>query len=389
MTESADDVFLARVRAIAEGPAAANADEVDSHARFPTEAIDALREAQALSAFVPAELGGGGVSTRGLAEACNALGRACSATAMVFAMHQIQVASIVRHLGGSEWFTDYLRQLSSEQRLIASATSEVGTGGDMTRSIVGISEVGTEEREFEKHATTISYGAHADDLLTTVRRSLDAEPNDQLLVLTRDAQNEFEQTSSWDPLGMRGTCSPGYVVRAAFHRDQILSTPFSIIAAETMVPFSHLLWSELWLGIAGSAFDRARAFQRDRARGTGGETPAGGERISGLLTDLSILRAEVGAALAMLEDADSEPGRPRLSTMVATLRFNNLKIAASDMTAKICLEALNVVGILAYKNDTPYSVGRQLRDALSAPLMVSNARIHATNTRLLLVAKEV
>jgi acyl-CoA dehydrogenase len=83
------------------------------------------------------------------------------------------------------------------------------------------------------------------------------------------------------------------------------------------------------------------------------------------------------------------PGRPQLATMAAVLRFNNLKIAASEKAAQITVAALGAIGILGYKNDTPFSVGRHVRDTLSAPLMVSNPRIHATNASLLLIAKEV
>ena len=50
---------------------------------------------------------------------------------------------------------------------------------------------------------------------------------------------------------------------------------------------------------------------------------------------------------------------------------------------------LEVIGIAAYKNDSPYGVGRQLRDSLSARLMVANERIHATDAGLLMIAKEV
>ena len=72
--------------------------DVDRNARFPVEAIAALREERALSALVPPELGGDGVSLRERSpQACFELGRRCGATAMVFAMHQIQVATIVRH----------------------------------------------------------------------------------------------------------------------------------------------------------------------------------------------------------------------------------------------------------------------------------------------------
>ena len=48
----------------------------------------------------------------------------------------------------------------------------------------------------------------------------------------------------------------------------------------------------------------------------------------------------------------------------------------------------SICGIAGYRNDTPFSVGRHLRDALSAALMIGNDRIHATNASLLLVAKE-
>jgi len=71
------------------------------------------------------------------------------------------------------------------------------------------------------------------------------------------------------------------------------------------------------------------------------------------------------------------------------LRFNNLKIAASEQAPRVCQGAMAVGGIVAFKNDTPFSVGRHLRDTMSAALMVANERIHQTNAGLLLVAKDV
>ena len=78
---------------------------------------------------------------------------------MVFAMHQIQVITISRHLDGAPWFEGYLRDLASEQRLVASVTSEVGTGGDMSRSIAAVTPAGEGELGFEKQAPTVSYGS--------------------------------------------------------------------------------------------------------------------------------------------------------------------------------------------------------------------------------------
>ena len=379
-----DEALLQTVRRIGEELAAPNADDVDRNARFPREAVDALKGEKALSAFVPEELGGGGVSFPTIARACFELGRFCGATAMVFAMHQIEVATIVRHLDGAEWYEDYLRRLVDEQRLVASVTSEAGTGGEMGRSVAAVEQKG-DTCAFEKQAPTVSYGAEADDLFTTARRAPDAEPGDQVLVLTHADQTTLEQTGTWDPLGMRGTCSPGYVVRAEFPAEQILPTPFSRVMPESMVPISHILWSHLWLGIATDAFDRSRAFVRAAAKQKPGETPPQAARLSHLLTELSLLRAEVESALAEFEGADRE----RLSTLASVLRFNNLKIAAAEQAPRVCQGAMAVGGIVAFKNDTPFSVGRHLRDTMSAALMVANERIHQTNAGLLLVAKDV
>jgi acyl-CoA dehydrogenase len=383
-----DQAFLDGVRRIAEEVAAPNAYDVDRAARFPSETLDALREQQALSAYVPEDLGGGGVSFEAIAGACFELGRHCGASAMVFAMHQIQVATIVRHLDDAPWFESYLRELVGRQRLVASVTSEVGTGGDMGSSIAAVEANGEGLARFEKQAPTVSYGAYADDLLTTLRRSPDAEPGDQVCVLTSNIQHTLEPTGSWDPLGMRGTCSPGNIVRAEFPLEQVLPTQFASVMNQSMVPISHILWSHLWLGIATDAFGRARAFVRAAAKRKPGEPLPAAIRLSQLMSELSLLRAEVYSALREFVEA-SEEDRSRLSEMATILRFNNLKIAASEQAPRVCQGALGVCGIVGFKNDTPFSVGRHLRDTMSASLMVANERIHQTNASLLLIAKEV
>jgi acyl-CoA dehydrogenase len=384
-----DRTLVADATRVADDVAASLAADVDREARFPHEALAALREARALSAAVPAEFGGAGASLQALAQSCFVLGRRCAATGMIFAMHQIQVLTIARHLGDAPWFESYLRSVVQEERLIASVTSEVGVGGDMGRSIAAVTPGARDgELTFEKQATTISYGAQADDLLTTVRRSPDAEPGDQVMVLTRSGEADLELTGTWDTLGMRGTCSPGFIVRARFAPEQVLARPFSEVMSQSIVPLSHVLWSYVWLGIASDAFERARAFLRARARANPGAPPTAAVRLSRVAADLGLLRSVVAAALEDFCEADASPGRGGLMTMASILRFNNLKLAASEEAPRICADALEVAGIVGYKNDGPYSIGRNLRDALSARLMVANERIHATNASLLLIAKE-
>lgn len=382
----ADAVFLAEARRIADEVAGPNADAVDRDARFPAECIDALKQARALSAFLPHRLGGDGVSFEAVAEACFILGTRCGASAMVFAMHQIQIVTLARHASGQPFFEDHLRRVAAEQRLIASATSEAGTGGDMGRSIAALEPAG-EDIAFSKNAPTISYGQFADDLLTTVRRAPDAQPGDQLLVLSRSDQHVLEPQGSWDPLGMRGTCSPGFKVSAKCGAGQAVIEPFSQIAPQSMVPVSHVLWAHLWLGIASDAFERARAFVRAVAKRTPGTTPQAAAKLSQVMAELQLLRGEVKAGLADYAGHYDDPDW--LMTVAAALRFNNLKVAASEQVSRVCRDCLAVSGIAGFKNDTPFAVGRHLRDSMSACLMIANDRIHETNASLLLLAKDV
>src|SRR5262245_54385411 len=103
--------LLPLVQTIASEVAAAQAADVDARARFPRETIDALRKAKVLSAAVPQELGGAGYNMRELAALCSTLAQACGSSAMVLAMHYIQVACIARHAKESPFFRQYLKDL--------------------------------------------------------------------------------------------------------------------------------------------------------------------------------------------------------------------------------------------------------------------------------------
>jgi acyl-CoA dehydrogenase len=370
--------------------AAEHADAVDRDGRFPAESIGALKSAGALGCYVPVEYGGLGASFEDLADATFELSRRCAASGMVFAMHQIQVATIVHHMDGSAWFANYLRRLASEQRLISSATSEVGVGGDLRSSIAAVETVPGSDGltvRFEKKASTISYGAHSEDVLTSLRRSPEADKGDQVMILTHVSEMEMEPMGVWDTLGMRGTCSPGFTIRAQCSAEQVLPLAFSTMCPETVVPFSHLLWAQVWLGTAAAAFDRAQSFVRSQARQSPGTMPPTAHRLAELSARMAEFRGLVKSATTEYVEAIATD-RERLMTMGYAVRINNVKLAASEAVVEVCNAALRICGFLGYKNGTPYSIGRQLRDGHSAALMIANDRILATNASLLLVHRE-
>jgi acyl-CoA dehydrogenase len=313
------------------------------------------------------------------------LGKACAATGMIFAMHQMQVGCIVRHYGVSTFLTDYLREAAARQLLLASGTSEVGVGGDLRTSIAGL-ELGETGFKLYKCCTTVSYGEYADAILITSRRNQAAASGDQSLTVIRKEDYLLEKTGAWDVMGMRGTCSPPFNVTAHGALDQIIPEPFRDIAIQTMIPYSHLLWSAVWLGIAADAVSTTQKLIKQTVR-KNPKAPSLGS--PGLVEALNLfhqmsanVRASVDEYERLTVDAVTSAG---LSASAYGLRINNLKLSSSRLVVDICLQCLAVCGLAGYANNSPFSLGRQLRDGLSAQLMINNTRLRHTNAGLLLI----
>jgi acyl-CoA dehydrogenase len=393
MTEGHEALFaaqLAAVRRIATEVAAQHAADVDARSRFPRESLEALKAAGVLSAPVPLELGGGGSSMRELAALCSTLAQACGSSAMVLAMHYSQVACIARHAPASAFFRQYLQELVARQYLLASMTSENGTFGETRTSICALERSGGNFK-LDKDATTGSYCEHADGILVTCRRAPDAPGTDQVLVLVRKGDYTLTQTTTWDALGMRGTCSPGFKLSSHGPEAQLVPGSFADSSAQTMVPYSHILWSSLWWGIAAGAVARAAEFVRQAARRNPGTVPPTALRLAEVSTRLQAMRHSWLALATEFDEltARGPSGMQELLSIGWALKLNNLKIGASQAAPHIVHEALQITGILGYKNDSPFSLGRHYRDVLSASLMISNDRILGKNASMLLIYKEV
>lgn len=374
---------LAAARAVGAEIAAPHADDVDRRARFPSEAFAALKAAGLLGLLVPQGEGGLGA---GIAEAvaiCQALGQHCASTAMIYAMHQIQVACLVRHAPASAWHRAFLGRLAKEQLLLASATTETGVGGDVRSSLCAVAE-SNGRFALAKQAPVISYADDSDAILVTARRTPQSPASDQVIVVVPKASCKLEPSESWDTLGMRGTCSIGYRLSAEGEVAQVVPAPYADVSAQTMLPTAHLVWSAVWLGIAVDAMARARAFVRAEARRKPGAP--GSLRLAEAASSLQLMRSSIVAALSRYETALASPDQ--LSALPFAVAMNNLKIASSELAVRVVSQALMVCGLAGYRNDSPFSLSRHLRDVQSAVLMVSNDRILANNAGLLLALRE-
>jgi acyl-CoA dehydrogenase len=371
----AEHALLAARAEAAAAVAAAHAEAVDRDGRFPREAIDALRAQGLMSVLVPSALGGEGARLGEVADVCYALGRACASTAMIYAMHQTKVACLVRHGRGSPYHERLLRRLGIQQLLLASSTTEGNGGGNVRASAAAIDESGG-RITLRREASVISYGAEADGVVTTARRSADAPASDQVLVAFLKEDYLLERTQGWETLGMRGTCSAGFVMTAAGEAEQVVPEPYETIHSRTMTPVAHLLWASVWAGIAAAAVERARGFTRAAARKAGGQLPPGAAHLTEATASLATLRALIAGALRRFETI-ADDGRA-LAAVGFQTEINLLKVEASERAVATVMSAMRATGLAGYRSDGEFSVGRHLRDILSAPVMISNDRIRAS-----------
>ncbi|MHB8476050.1 MAG: acyl-CoA dehydrogenase family protein [Steroidobacteraceae bacterium] len=365
--------LTARARAAAD-VARMTAAAVDAEARFPKESFAEIRKQRLLGIQVPQALGGEGASIAEVADICYILGQACSSTALIYAMHQIKMACIVRHAKGSAALERILGRIAAEQLLMASSTTE-GQGGGNVRSSEAAIEHDGPNVTLERTATVISYAVDAGGVVTTARRAKDAAASDQVLLVLLKADYTLERLQVWDTLGMRGTNSEGFTLRARAAAEQVMPEPYERIHAQTMVPFAHLLWGSVWAGIAAAAAGKAQAFIRQAMRSSNGQMPPGAPHFTQAVSSLRTLRGVLASNLRGYEAAMSD--EKAVTSLEFQAAITLTKVQASELAVATVLSSLRACGLSGYRNDTEFTIGRLLRDVLSAPIMINNDRILA------------
>lgn len=373
-----------RIAAVSE-VAALHAVSVDTESRFPLETITAAKAAGLLGAPVDPSDGGLGWGIEELTEVVRTLARKCSSSAMILAMHYSQILCLTRH-ASNDFLRSELRRCASEQLLLASATTERNIGGDTRSSSCAVQLSSDASRvDLRKDCPVISYGAYADAILITARRSPEAAASNQVLVYVPKSELSLERTSEWDAMGMRGTCSEGFSLSASTTAEAILDAGFETISAQTMLPASHTLWASAWLGMSSEAFDRARGFVQKAARRTPDVTPPSALRLAELEIHLQSMTDTVSASVNRFQSAWSEPRT--LESMNFTIAMNTIKVSAATAVHRIVSDAMVIVGIAGFVKKSPVSLERLYRDSIAPSVMVNNDRILGHTAILELVSR--
>jgi acyl-CoA dehydrogenase len=134
---------------------------------------------------------------------------------------------------------------------------------------------------------------------------------------------------------------------------------------------------------------RAAEFVRGGARKNPGTVPPTATRLADVSNQLQSARHNWLALANEFDEINTRPnGLQELLSIGWALKMNNLKINASETAPQMVHKALQITGILGYKNDSKFSLGRHYRDSLSGALMISNDRIASKSASMLLVFKD-
>jgi alkylation response protein AidB-like acyl-CoA dehydrogenase len=360
LNASAQDVSD-RAAIVADTVVATHAQDVDVHARFPTESVAALRDAGLLGLCVGREHGGLAQDMRAFAAVTEHLGRACGSTAMIYVMH----IAATQTIGASPTFSrkgDVLADVAGGQHLATLAFSEAGSRSHFWAPM---SQLATANGGFVTDArkSWVTSANHADSYVASARSVGSSSPLDSTLYLTRRSDH-VTVSGTFNGLGLRGNDSAPVVLEAApIGRDEVLTEPGD--GAKTMLavvlPWFSIGSAAMANGLCAAALDATAQHLQQ----------AGFEHTGEKLRDLPVLRARLAdmsvrteASLALLARTLRELEHPSEVTPLFVLQA---RLAALQAAVDVTDLAMKTCGGAAFSRQLP--VERLFRDARAGWVM--------------------
>lgn len=341
---------------IAEGPAAEHAVQVDTEARFPEEAIGAVREAGLLGLVSAPEVGGQGAPPIVAARVVERLARECGSTAMITCMHYAAATVIEKH-GGE----DVRREVAAGRHLSTLAFSEAGSRSHFWAPLsTATRRDGQVALDARKSWVTTAH--HADSYVWS-SRPLEAEGASTIWLVPRDTPG-LRLEGSFDALGLRGNDSiPVTAEDARIPETNRLGADgggMDVMLGDVLPLFSMCV-SAVNLGLVEGAV--ARTIEHVSGKRY--------EHMDSALCDLPTIRAYVARmriaadqARLLLEDTGAAlaAGRPD-----AVLRVLECKAALGETTTATLDLAMRVCGGMAFRKEV--GIERRFRDGRAGTVM--------------------
>jgi alkylation response protein AidB-like acyl-CoA dehydrogenase len=338
---------------------------VDADARFPAEAVAALRESGLLGLTLPADRGGLGAGPAAFVEVTRDIAAACGSTAMVYLMHV--AAAMTAAAAPPEAQPDLLQRLADGRALGTLAFSEPGSRSHFWAPVSQAKRIDDHLVQLSAAKSWVTSAGYADVYVTSTL-SADVEGGLDLYAVAGDSPG-VTVTGTFRGMGLRGNAS------APMRFETMVDDSLRVGAAgggfdlmvSAVMPWFNLGNAAVSHGLASAAVDAA-------IRHVSG---AKLEHAGQVLADLPTIRARVAqmslrheAAGSYLRSAAASIADPDESTPLYVL---GVKALANDSALTITDDAMRVCGGAAFSNHL--QVDRYFRDARAGHVMAPTADV--------------
>ena len=346
--------------------------EVDREARFPDEAIAALREAGLLGLGVPEAYGGPGGTPTEIVAAVEQVAAGCASTGMIYTMHLVAAQTLLAGTAGPEdgIKAATLRKIATGDHLSTLAFSERGSRSHFWAQVSRAVADGPDGVRIDADKSWVTSAGHADSYVTATGAPGMSGPLETELYLVDARADGIEVLGRFDGLGMRGNASSPVAYRGvrvdADRRLGDSGSGFDMMLSATL-PWFVLCGAATSLGIAAAAIE------------AGTEHIAGArfEHLGSSLADIPGVRARLAEAKIRYLQARAllyevahqvETGAPE-----AQLGILALKAAAGEMAIDVTDEIMRACGGAAFSKHL--GIERNFRDARASSVMAPTTDI--------------
>lgn len=342
-----------------------HAASVDAEARFPADAVAALRASGLMGLTVPADAGGLGGSPLDFLDTVSALAAACGSTAMVYLMHACTLMVVAA--APPEGMPDLVRELAGGTKLGSLALSERGSRSHFWAPISRqVQRNGSVSLQAQKSWVTSADHAHV--LVCSALTAGGGLTDSDLFAVPRET-NGVQPAGPWKGMGMRGNDSKPVLIDVTIPSAWRLGVPgdgFRLMT-EAVLPWFNLGNAAVSLGLAAAAVDAAVLHC----------TGARLEHAGNTLADLPTIRAQL-ARMHIRLDVTRTYLQAVAESMAAPddatqLRVLGSKAWANDAALEITDSAMRVCGGAAFSQHL--ALDRYFRDARAGHVMAPTADV--------------
>lgn len=318
-------------------PAAA---DVDRHARFPKESIEALGEQGFLGLVLPEDFGGAAQPPRVFAAVVEELALGCPSTAMVYVMH-VSAAQAIASSATLAVHDELLSEIADGKHLTTLAISERGSRSQFWAPVSTL-EPSSGGNGYVASAVKswVTSAAHANSYVASSQRPGGDLPLDSILYLVRRDSECVQIGGGFDGLGLRGNdSSPVTLDSLTISRDALLSEPEqqSTLLLEVVLPWFAVGTAAMADGLcraavaATTAHLRNTGFEHDGSRLR--DLPNLRARLAQMSTRTEQSRALLAHTVAAMEQPDEMTPLYVLQTRLAAIEA---ALAVTDLAMKAC-----------------------------------------------------